>query len=472
MKKTKIICSIGPKSNNYDTFKCLAENGMNVARVNFSHATMEERKIVEDLVEKINKEEDYNIGLLFDTKGPEFRCGEIENGEISLIAGDTIKIVPENVVGNVERFSVNHPKALNNLKVGDSILLVNGLIKTEVIFVNDEDGSVTVKILNNGILGSHKSMAVPGVKLDIPFISTEDKEDIIYACKHNGDFLALSFVSCKEDVLEVRKILKEYNREDMMIISKIESVTGIDKIDEIIEVSDGIMVARGDLGVEVPMHTLPICQRQIITKCRENGKVCIVATEMLVSMKNSIRPTRAEVSDVANAVFNGTDAVMLSDETTIGNYPVETVSCMADICENAEIYYNYDKKFAVKWVSNVTETIAKSVVAASDGIGAKVIVAATMSGRTARKISNLKPKAPILATVTNSNVARKLALNYAVYSKVTKEYSNTDEIVNDGIEKAKEFVELNIGDKLIITGGFPNTGQKTTNFMKIEEIED
>lgn len=468
MKKTKIVASIGPASNNYETFKKIVHNGMNVARVNFSHATMEERKIVEDLVKRINEEENYNIGLLFDTKGPEFRSGEVENGEITLTAGETIRIVKENVIGNNERFSVNHPQALNDLKVGDSVLLVNGLIKTEVVSV-EEDG-VTVKILNGGVLGNHKSMAAPGVKLDIPFVSDIDKEDITYACKHDGDYLALSFVSSKDDVLEAKEILKENNREDMKIISKIESVTGIENLDEIIEASDGIMVARGDLGVEVPMEMLPIYQQMIITKCREAGKFCIVATEMLVSMKKSIRPTRAEVSDVANAVFNGTDAVMLSDETTIGQYPAETVKIMANICKNAEKYYNYDKKFNVSWQSSITESIAKSVITASKDLDSKVIVAATMSGRTARKISNLKPECPILATVPTAKTARTLALNYGVYSTIVKEYKSTDEVVTDGIAKAKEFMELEKGDKIIITGGFPNTGVKTTNFMKIEEI--
>lgn len=468
MKKTKIVTSIGPASNNWETFKKIVQNGMNVARVNFSHATMEERKIVEDLVSRINNEEDYNVGLLFDTKGPEFRSGEVENEEITLEAGKTIRIVKESVIGNTERFSVNHPQAINDLKVGNTVLLVNGLIKTEVISV-EEDG-VTLKILNGGVLGNHKSMAAPGVKLDIPFISEIDREDITYACKHNGDYLALSFVSCKDDVLEARKILKENNREDMQIISKIESVTGIENLDEIIEVSDGIMVARGDLGVEVPMEMLPIYQQMIITKCREAGKFCIVATEMLVSMKKSIRPTRAEVSDVANAVFNGTDAVMLSDETTIGQYPDETVRTMAMICKNAEKYYNYDKQFNVTWQSSVTQTIAKSVITASKDLQSKVIVAATMSGRTARKISNLKPECPVLATVPSEKVARALALNYGVYSKVVSEYKNTDEIVTDGVKQAKETFKLNKGDHIIITGGFPNTGHKTTNFMKVEEI--
>ena len=270
MKKTKIISSIGPASNNYEKFKEMVHNGVNVARVNFSHATMEERKIVEDLVKRINKEENRNIGLLFDTKGPEFRSGEVEDGEIKLVAGKEIKIVVDKVVGNTERFSVNHPQALRDLKVGDSVLLVNGLIKTEVVSLdNDADGQfsgVTVKILNGGVLGNHKSMAAPGVSLDIPFISEVDKEDITYACNHDGDYLALSFVSSRDDVLEARELLKANGREDMKIISKIESVTGIENLDEIIEASDGIMVARGDLGVEVPMEMLPIYQRMMITK--------------------------------------------------------------------------------------------------------------------------------------------------------------------------------------------------------------
>lgn len=468
MKRTKIITSIGPASNNYETFREIVHAGGNVARVNFSHATMEERKIVEDLVKRINEEENYNVGLLFDTKGPEFRSGEMENDEITLEAGSNIRIVKEKVVGNNERFSVNHPQAIADLKVGDTVLLVNGLIKTTVVSV-EEDG-VTIKVHNGGVLGSHKSMAVPGVKLDIPFISEIDKEDITYACLHDGDFLALSFVSSRDDVLEAKALLKENNREDMKIISKIESVTGIENLDEIIEVSDGIMVARGDLGVEVPMEMLPIYQQMIITKCREAGKFCIVATEMLVSMKKSIRPTRAEVSDVANAVFNGTDAVMLSDETTIGQYPADTVRTMAAICENAEKYYNYDKQFNVSWQSTVTASIAKSVITASKDLEAKAIVAATMSGRTARKISNLKPQCPIIATVPTAKVARSLALNYGVYSDIVNEYNSTDEIVTDAVVQAKEFMKLEKGDKLIITGGFPNVGAKTTNFMKIEEI--
>lgn len=469
MKKTKIIASIGPASNNYNTFKKLYQSGMNVARVNFSHATIKERRRVENLVNRINNEEKANIALLFDTKGPEFRTGVMKGDKVKLKAGQSLKIVKKNVIGNKERISVNYPDALDNLSIGDSVLFADGLIKTEVISVSDD--CVIVKVFNDGELGSHKSIDVPGVQLDIPFISSEDMKDLVYACEHNCDFLALSFVSCMEDVLEVINILKEHHREDIQIISKIESVTGIYNLDEIIEISDGIMIARGDLGVEVSMEMLPIYQRDIIRKCREAGKICVVATEMLASMTDSIRPTRAEVNDVANAVIEGTDAVMLSEETTIGSHPVEAVKTMASICENTEKYYDYDKKFNVSWKSNITETIAESVITASKYLNSKVIVAATMSGRTARKISNLKPICPILATVPKKSVARSLALNYGVYSVRVYEYKTTDKIVVDAVRKAQKFLKLDIGDTIIISGGFPNNEEKSTNFMKIEEIK-
>ncbi|MDD6387563.1 MAG: pyruvate kinase, partial [Bacilli bacterium] len=308
MKKTKIVCSIGPASCPVDVMSQMVEAGMNVARINFSHATMEEREAVVASVKEVRKLTGKPIAILYDTKGPEFRNGMVKNGELKLVEGKTIRVVKENVLGDEERFSVNHPQALDSLEIGSVILLENGLMKIEVIS-KEEDG-VTCKIVVGGVLGNKKSLAVPGVHLDIPFISEDDREDIIYACQHEGDFLALSFVSTREDVLACKEILKQYNREDLKIISKIESTTGIENLDSIIEESDGIMVARGDLGVEVPMEQLPVVQKMIIQKCREYGKTVIVATEMLESMKKSARPTRAEVSDVANAVLDGTDAVM------------------------------------------------------------------------------------------------------------------------------------------------------------------
>ncbi len=468
MKKTKIICSIGPASNEPDVMEKMVLAGMNVARINFSHATEEEKKQVVSSVHEVRKRTGFNIGILYDTKGPEFRSGKTLNGEIKLVTGKDIRIVKEDVLGTEERFSVNHPQAIDNLEVGSVVLLENGLMKIVVKSV-EEDG-VTCTIVNGGVLGDKKSLSVPGIKLDIPFISEVDKNDIIYACEHEGDFLALSFVSCVEDVLAAKEILKEHGREDLKIISKIESMTGIENLDSIVEESDGIMVARGDLGVEVPMTMLPIYQKQIIKKCREAGKICIVATEMLESMKKGARPTRAEVSDVANAVLDGTDAVMLSGETTTGHSPIETVDFMASICRDTEEYYNHQFDYIEK--VGITESIASSVVECSRVMDVKVIVASTVSGYSARRISNLKPNSYVLATCTTKEVAQSLALNYGVYTTIVPVCDSTDEVINTGIEKAKEMFKLNPKDKIIITGGLPVTSEKrVTNFMKIEEIK-
>ena len=466
MKKTKIICSIGPATNTKEVFKNLALAGMNVARVNFSHATIEERETVRDLVKWINEEEKLNIGLLYDTKGPEFRSGEAVEEGINLIEGNTIRVVKESVIGNDERFSVNHPEALDSLNVGSVIQLENGLMKIEVI--SKESDGVTCKVLNGGILKSRKSLFVPGVKLDIPFISEVDKEDIIYACKNNGDFLALSFVSTKEDVLAARKIIDE-QKSNMKIIAKIESKTGIDNLDDILSVSDGVMVARGDLGEEVPISLLPVYQKLIIRKAREHGKFCIVATEMLESMKKNSRPTRAEVTDVANAVLDGTDAVMLSGETTVGAYPVETVKYMANIASDAEehsaTHFGYLGKIGR------TECIAKSAVDMTSYVDVKAIVAEAISGYSTRMLSNFRPNCPILACCTTKEVARSLALNYGVYTSIVPLMDDTDELVELVKEKAIDYFSLENGDKIIITGGLPAINNvRLTNFMKIEEI--
>lgn len=468
MKKTKIICSIGPSSTDPEIMSKMVEVGMNVARINFSHATPEEKIAVVDSVHKVREMTGKNIAILYDTKGPEFRNGMLENDEIKLVEGKTIRLVKETVLGNEKRISVNHPQAIDNLKVGSIVLLENGLMKIEVVSV-EEDG-VTCKIINGGILGNKKSLNAPGIKLDIPFISDIDREDIIYACEHEGDYIALSFVSCKEDVLEAREILKEYNREDMKVISKIESTTGVENLDSIIDVSDGIMVARGDLGVEVPMQQLPKYQKLMIEKCREKGKFVIVATEMLESMKKSARPTRAEVSDVANAVLDGTDAVMLSGETTVGKFPVEVVRYMAEICRDTEEYYDYDYQFASEREVDITETIANSVVNATSVLDINLIIASTVSGDTARRISNLKPRCLILAATNSEKIARSLALNYGVYPAIVPASESTDEVISIAKEKAKEIMGIKQGDIIAITGGFPKNGAKTTNLLKIEEV--
>lgn len=467
MKKTKIICSIGPASTSYDVMREMVLSGMNVARINFSHATLEERKAVEEVVAKVNKDLGTNVAIIYDTKGPDFRTGVMAEGGIKLEEGNIIRIVKKDVLGTEESFTVNYKNVLKDINIGDKVLLEDGLMK--LVVIDKEDDDLVCRILAGGLLKSKKGINVPGVDLHIEFLSPEDVSDIVYACEKKGDFLALSFVNSKENILAVREILKEHNS-DMKIISKIESGIALQNLDEIIEYSDGIMVARGDLGVEIPCEEIPIVQKEIIKKCREQGKTCIVATEMLASMYTSARPTRAEVTDIANAVLDGCDAVMLSGETTVGKYPIDAVRYMARICENTEEHIDYDMDRREAHC-DITGAIAHSAVEVSNSLKAKLIIAATMSGYTARKISNLKPRCLVLATCPNDRVAKSLALDWGVYTKITKVYESTDEVVEDAILKAKEFANLQTKDIIIITGGLPNnTENKQTNLMKIEEI--
>lgn len=470
MKKTKIICSIGPSSSNYEeSFKKMVLNGMNVARINFSHATIEERETVVGLVKKVNEDLENHVAVLYDTKGPDFRTGVAQEGGINLVEGNQIRIVKEDIVGTEEAFTVNYKDALDDIPVGAHILLEDGLMELNVIDKSDDE--LICEVINGGVLLSRKGVNVPGTPLNVPFISDQDREDIIYACHHDGDYLALSFVDEAEDVLAVREILKQENREDMLLISKIESETGIHNIDSIIDASDGIMVARGDLGVEVPVVNLPIFQKMIIEKCRKKGKFCIVATEMLSSMQKSSRPTRAEVSDIANAVIDGADAVMLSGETTMGLHPVEAVHYMASICENTEKYLDYKKRIPTEFEADIASTIAKGVVEITNDLDISAIVTATMTGYTSKTISNLRPKSIIIAACPSEEIAHKLALNFGVYPVITDLTGSTDEIVEKCVQKATEKLNLKAGNRVVVTGGFPNeTVNHQTNYLKIEEI--
>lgn len=472
MKKTKIICSIGPATQSWEKFKGIVDAGMNVARINFSHATLEERKQDEDLVKRANDELGTNIAILYDTKGPDLRTCTFDGDYIELVEGSTIRIVEEDLKdkGTKEKISFNYRNIVKDLKVGMSVLLDDGFYKLVVEEIEDGGASVVCRIINGGTIKSRRGVCIPGIKLDIPFVSEDDKKDIQYACEHDGDYLALSFVNSADDVQEVKKLCAQFGKPNMKIISKVETQYAMDNLKEIVEMSDYIMIARGDLGIETGVENLPLYQQMMIDECHLQGKGVIMATQMMSSMKHNIRPTNAEVTDVANAVLQGCDAIMTSDETTMGEYPVETIQKMNEICESVESYCRFENDSFVNTEKDITSIIAESVVTASNDIEAKVIVAATMSGHTARKISNLRPIAPILATVPNEKVARELALNYGVYPVLVKEYNSTDEVVNDGKEKAISFANLNKGDYVIITGGFPNTGNKITNFMKIEEI--
>ena len=469
MKKTKIVCSIGPKSNDVDVMEQMVLAGMNVARINFSHATLEERQKAQDSVREVRKRTGMNVAILWDTKGPEFRCGVMENDAIELVEGELVRLVKESVLGTKERFSVNHPEAIDSLKVGDVILLENAKMRLEV--VSKESDGVTCKIVAGGTLGNRKSMSVPGVKLDIPFIGDADREDLIYACEHGGEFVALSFVSTPEDVLEAKALLKEHGREDFQIICKIESALGIQNLESILDVSDGVMVARGDLGTEIPSEIVPIEQKKMIKACRRKNKICIVATEMLETMMENARPKRAETSDIANAVLDGTDAVMLSGETTVGKHPIETVAAMARICEATEKYAEYNYVEEMRLVTNIRDAVATAVVDTANRLNAKVITTATVHGRTARLISNYRPVAPILALTPNEKDGRRLILNYGIYPVVMPLMNSTDEVIKESIEKAKAFMPLEKKDVVVITGGYPNNDvNRTTNLMQIEEI--
>lgn len=471
MKKTKIICSIGPASETVEVMSQMVDAGMNVARINFSHGDYQEYQNIVNVVKQVREITGKKVGILYDTKGPDFRCGDIVEEGIELVQGALVRIVKNIAVGSGDTFGVNHPETIDKINVGNTILLEDALMRMEV--VSKEEDGITCKVIDGGNLKAHKGIAVPGVKLDLPFMSDVDREDIKFACYNEGDFLALSFVESRENILEVKKVLEECGRSDMKIISKVESQTGVDNLAEIIDESDGIMVARGDLGVEIPIERLPIIQKNMIRDCRIKEKFVIVATEMLASMYTSPRPTRAEVTDISNAVLDGADSVMLSGESTVGKHPIEAVSYMARICETAEQSDLYKTEFPESNKKDVTETIARAVIDSANSLDIKAIVVPTTGGHSASVISNLRPKPIILAPCPTEEVARSLTLNYGVYPVVVNSVKDNDmdKAISDSREVAIKVLNLQENDKILITGGIHhNVAIKQTNFMKIEQI--
>lgn len=469
MKKTKIICSIGPSTQSWENFKGLVEAGMNVARINFSHATIEERELDESLIKRANEELGANIATLYDTKGPDLRTCTFDGDYIELVAGNTIRIVEEDLgnKGTKEAISFNYRNIVKDLKVGSVVLLDDGFYK--LIVESVENDGVTCRIVNGGTIKSRRGVCIPGIKLDVPFISEQDKEDIKYACSKDGDYLAISFVNSKEDVMAVKELCREFGKPDMAIISKVETQYAMDHLQEIVEVSDYIMVARGDLGIETGLANLPLYQQMMIDACHASGTGVIMATQMMTSMKKNIRPTNAEVTDVANAILAGCDAIMTSDETTIGDYPVETIQMMSNICHNVEKITKYNlSEYKLKG-TEIHNTIAECAARSTQDLPVKAVVVSTLTGNTALDISSLRPNAFIVAAVTSEKVARRLALKWGVYPKVVPVYEDTDDIVHDGIEAAKEVMSLQTGDIVTVVGGFPHDAH--TNFMKIEEIK-
>ncbi|MBR1766626.1 MAG: pyruvate kinase [Bacteroidales bacterium] len=469
MKKTKIVASIGPASYSPDVFEQMVLAGANVARINFSHATDDEKRQAVATVKEVRRRTGKTVAIMYDTKGPELRNGVMAGDGAVLADGSTVRIVRQSVEGDSSRFSLNHAQAIDNVQPGNIILLENGLMELQVQSV--EDDGVTCLILKGGILGSHKSVNVPGVHLNLPFISPDDNDDIRYACRHDGDFIACSFVSTPDDIRQVRAILAEEGRDTMRVIAKIENLHGVENLDDITAESDGIMVARGDLGVEAPMEDLPIYQKRIVAACRRHGKVCIIATEMLESMKHSVRPTRAEVTDIANAVYLGADAVMLSGETTTGEYPVEAVRYMARICQHIEESHDYDAVYAKPKAATIAQAMCYNVAESANELKAKVIIVPTVKGVSARLISNLQPICPIVALTFDEETARGLTLNYGVYTLCIRQLSSLDHVLEMSKQTAADWLGLLPGDIVITSGGFharPVGGE--TNFMKIDVL--
>ena len=469
MRKTKVICTIGPACENEEILTKMCRAGMDVARLNFSHGTHEEHQRKIDLIKATREKLAMPIAIMLDTKGPEYRIKTFEKGSISLQDGDEFTFTTEDVIGNEKIVSVNYKQLMENLEVGDTILVNNGLVNLRVIGLDETRARCTV--VTGGILSDRKSMNFPEKVMKQDFLSDQDREDLLFGIRNEVDFVAASFVSSKQDIADMRAFLDEHGGGDVELIAKIENRAGVENIEEICEIADGIMIARGDLGCEVANEQLPIIQKTIIKACREMGKIAIVATEMLESMMSSIRPKRAETSDIANAVIDGVDAVMLSGETTIGKYPVEAVRTMADICETTEEYVTFDYIDDNAKVGAISNAISENLVESANRLDAKLICVTTLTGRTAKQISNLKPQALILALCPDEDTCHSLALNWGVYTDILPKCKNTDEVLKNSLDKCKKFMKLKKRDVILISGNSPYYGaDKSTNFIKIQEM--
>lgn len=472
MKKTKIVCTIGPASESIDTLVKLIESGMNVARLNFSHGDYEEHGARIENIRKASEQTGKQVAILLDTKGPEIRTNDMAGGKLEFATGDIVRVAMEEVEGTKEKFSVTYPQLFDDVEVGSSILLDDGLIALEVTEKDAKNRELVTKVLNPGVLKNKKGVNVPNVSINLPGITEKDANDIRFGLGQGIDFIAASFVRRASDVLEITRILEENDATHVQIIPKIENQEGVDNIDEILQVSQGLMVARGDLGVEIPAEEVPIVQKQLIKKCNKLGKPVITATQMLDSMQRNPRPTRAEASDVANAIFDGTDAIMLSGETAAGDYPVEAVKMMAQIAIRTEEVISTQDKVALKMHENtdMTEAIGQAVGHTARNLDVHTIVAATQSGHTARMISKYRPKSHIVAVTFNEHVYRSLALSWGVYPRLAEPVSNTDEMFELAVKESVDSGIAKQGDLIIITAGVPVTESGTTNLMKIQLI--
>ncbi|MGB3891290.1 MAG: pyruvate kinase, partial [Priestia megaterium] len=475
MRKTKIVCTIGPASESVEKLVELINSGLNVCRLNFSHGDFEEHGARIVNIREAAKQTGKTVGILLDTKGPEIRTNTMENGAIELEEGSEIIVSMTEVVGTTEKFSITYPGLIEDVHVGSKILLDDGLIGLEVLDINKTDGEIKTKVLNPGTLKNKKGVNVPNVSVNLPGITEKDASDIVFGIEQGIDFIAASFVRRASDVLEIRELLEKHNAAHIQIISKIENQEGVDNIKEILEVSDGLMVARGDLGVEIPAEEVPLVQKDLIKQCNALGKPVITATQMLDSMQRNPRPTRAEASDVANAIFDGTDAIMLSGETAAGSYPVEAVQTMHSIASRAEQALNYSEilQQRSKQVGpSITDAIGQSVVHTALNLNASAIVAPTESGYTAKIVSKYRPQSPIVAVAANDSVARRLSLVWGVTPVVGERVNTIDDMLDHAVNDAVKTGVVAHGDLVVITAGVPVGESGATNLMKVQVVGD
>ena len=471
MRKTKIICTIGPACDNEKTLSDMCLAGMNVARLNFSHGTHEEHKKKIELIREVREKLGLPIAIMLDTKGPEYRIGTFENKKITLSDGDEFTFTPEDCIGDEKRVSVSYKHLYEELGVGDRILLNNGLVIFEVTGINGRD--IVTRVVSGGELSDRKSMSFPGKVLKQEFLSEQDKADLIFGISEGVDFVAASFVSCGEDTKAIRSFLDEHGGEDIDLIAKIENQSGVDNIEAICEYADGVMVARGDLGVEIPFVEVPAVQKYLIKKCRLLGKRVITATEMLESMITNPRPTRAEISDVANAVYDGSSAIMLSGETAAGRHPVEAVKSMAEIAEFTERGIDYKAWFSSTdfRIRNNLDAVSHAACAMAVDVGAKCIVVNSLSGRTARMVSRFRSPVDIIGMTTSERAWRKLNMSWGVLPLLSEEYTSVEVIFFRAVAEAKRVLGLKRGDNVVLTGGQINGTPGNTNIIKLETVK-
>ena len=478
MKKTKVVCTMGPNTNDRELLKKLIENGMDVARFNFSHGDHEEQKSRMDLLKELRQELNTNTAILLDTKGPEIRTGVLKGGKrIMLKAGEQFTLTTEEIEGDESKVSITYEGLVQDVDAGRVILIDDGLIELKVVGKSEKE--IFCEVINGGELGERKGVNVPNVAVRLPAITEKDKDDIRFGVEQGIDFIAASFVRNAECVLEIKAYLKELGAPYVPIIAKVENAEGIKNIDEIIRAADGVMVARGDLGVEIPAEEVPYLQKMIIQKCNMNFKTVITATQMLDSMMRNPRPTRAEVTDVANAVYDGTDAVMLSGETAQGKYPLEALQMMVHIIQNTEQHLDYEgmlEKTGGHLKSGVSSAIGYSSVLAASNLNAKCIITPSVSGATARVVSNLRPRQVILGVTPNERTLRRMSIYWGVKPIKSQAFNTTDDICDGAIElaKVKRFVET--GEIVVITAGIPSPNVKkersaTSNMMRIATVE-